>query len=106
MEGCEDCVYSVLTQERWLEESLRSAEPLITDGDDLPIRKLIGLLCRAGRGGRAHLLLVLQTTVTQLLLDVTHDLKFSCEKKAYLKFNCKTNQAYFLTSCLTFNERE
>merc|ERR1711923_613916 len=32
------------TKESWLEESFRATESLVTDGDDLTIRKLIGLL--------------------------------------------------------------
>merc|ERR1711890_82190 len=35
-------------QEGRLEESLRAPEPLITDGDDLSVRKLIGLLQGGG----------------------------------------------------------
>merc|ERR1719237_882853 len=38
------------TQELGLEESLRAPEPLVANGDDLSVGKLVGLL-QGGRGG-------------------------------------------------------
>merc|ERR1740128_385279 len=37
------------TQEGWLEQGLGATEPLVSDGDDLTVGKLVGLL--EGRGG-------------------------------------------------------
>ena len=60
-------------QEARREESLRAAEPLTADGDDLPVRQLLALL-QGGAGGRCgHLLLELQGSGAELLLDVTDD---------------------------------
>merc|ERR1712077_128390 len=58
------------TQERRLEESLRAPEPLIADGDDLTVGKLVGLLKGAGGGSGGHLLLKVQGNIAELLLDV------------------------------------
>merc|ERR1711976_1115911 len=65
------------TQERRLEESLRAPEPLIADGDDLTVGKLVGLLEGAGGGSGGHLLLEVQGDVAELLLDVTDNLALS-----------------------------
>ncbi|CAL9173863.1 unnamed protein product [Musa hybrid cultivar] len=56
-----------------LEEDFRAAEPLGADGDHLPVRQLVVLLHR--RAGLRHLqlLLVVESDVGQLLLDVTDD---------------------------------
>ena len=61
-------------QEGGLEEGLRAPEPLITNGDDLTVGKLVGLLEAAGGGGGGHLLLKVQGHVAELLLDVAHNL--------------------------------
>merc|ERR1712043_50976 len=65
------------TQEAGLEEGLGAPEPLVADGDDLAVRKLVGLLQRAGGGGGGHLLLKVQGDVAQLFLDVTDNLALS-----------------------------
>merc|ERR1740119_13186 len=62
------------SEEGRLEESLGATEPLVTDGDDLTVGKLVGLLEGGGGGGRGHLLLEVQGDVAQLLLDVPYDL--------------------------------
>ena len=62
------------TQERGLEEGLRAPEALVSDGDDLTIRQLVGLLEGRGRGSGLHLLLEVEGDVGELLLDVTDDL--------------------------------
>merc|ERR1712055_1185849 len=62
------------TQEAGLEESLGTPEPLVADGDDLAVRKLVGLLQGAGGGSSGHLLLKVKSNIAQLLLDVPHDL--------------------------------
>ena len=65
---------SLHTQERGLEESLRAPEALVTDGDHLTIRQLVGLL-ESGRGSSGlHLLLEVKSDVGELLLDVTDNL--------------------------------
>merc|ERR1719209_1284882 len=62
------------SQEAGLEESLRAPEPLVTDGDDLSVRQLIGLLQGSGSSSGGHLLLEVQGDVAELLLDVTDNL--------------------------------
>merc|ERR1712127_308747 len=62
------------SQEAWLEEGLRAPEPLVSDGDDLAVGQLVGLLQGGGGGGGGHLLLEVQGDVAQLLLDVTDNL--------------------------------
>merc|ERR1712080_354503 len=65
------------SQEGRLEESLRAPEPLVTDGDDLSARQLIGLLQRSGSSSSGHLLLEVQGDIAELLLDVPDDLPLS-----------------------------
>merc|ERR1719367_555040 len=62
------------SQEAGLEEGLGAPEPLVADGDDLAVGKLVGLLQGCGGGGGGHLLLEVQGDVAQLLLDVTDNL--------------------------------
>uniref|UniRef100_A0A146M3T5 Uncharacterized protein n=1 Tax=Lygus hesperus TaxID=30085 RepID=A0A146M3T5_LYGHE len=64
------------SQEGRLEEGFGAPEPLVSDGDDLTVGKLVGLF--EGRGGRGggHFLLEVQSDVAELLLDVTDDLPF------------------------------
>jgi len=61
-------------QERGLKESLRAAESLIADGNDLTVGQLVALLEGRARRGRSHFLLEVERNVAQLLLDVAHDL--------------------------------
>ncbi|KAL2273636.1 hypothetical protein FJTKL_04175 [Diaporthe vaccinii] len=61
------------TQHRRLEQSLGSAEALVTDGDDLTVGKLVGLLEAGGLGSGLDLLLEVEGDVAELLLDVTDD---------------------------------
>jgi len=62
------------TDEGRLEEGLGAPEPLVTDGDDLAVGKLVGLLEGGGGGGGGHLLLEVEGDVAELLLDVSDDL--------------------------------
>merc|ERR1712020_631114 len=64
-------------QEGRLEEGLRGTEPLIANGDDLPIGKLIGLLQGGGGSSSGHLLLKVEGNIAELLLDVTDNLPLS-----------------------------
>jgi hypothetical protein len=64
------------TQEGRLEESLRSTETFVTDGDDLTVRKFVGLFEGGGLGSDLEFLLVVQGNVAELLLDVTNDFTF------------------------------
>ena len=61
------------TQDGRLEESLRSTETLVANGDDLTVRKLVGLLQAGGLAGGLDLLLEVESDVAELLLDVTDD---------------------------------
>merc|ERR1712102_182367 len=64
-------------EEGRLEEGLRGTEPLIANGDDLAVGKLIGLLKGGGGGSSGHLLLEVKGNVAELLLDVTDNLTLS-----------------------------
>lgn len=61
------------TQDGWLEESLRSTETLVSNGDDLSIWKLVRLLQAGALAGGLDLLLKVESDVAELLLDVTND---------------------------------
>merc|ERR1719374_65749 len=65
------------TQEGRLEDGLRAAETLVTDGDDLSVGQLVGLLERRGGLGDVHLILEVESDVAKLLLDITNDLALS-----------------------------
>merc|ERR1711894_352757 len=62
------------SEEGRLEEGLGAPEPLVADGDDLTVGKLVGLLQGGGGRGGGHLLLEVQGDVAELLLDVPDDL--------------------------------
>ncbi len=71
-------LFSDLWSEGGLEERLRAAEPLVADGDDLSVRKLVALLQRGRGRRRPHLVLKVQSDVAQLLLDVSDDFSLRC----------------------------
>merc|ERR1719216_619273 len=65
------------SEEGRLEEGLGGTEPLVTNGDDLTVGKLIGLL-EGGRGSSGgHLLLEVKGNIAKLFLDVTDNLTLS-----------------------------
>jgi len=61
------------TNEGWLEEGLRASESLVTNGDDLTVRKFVGLLQGRGGSSGSHFLLEVEGDVAELLLDVSDD---------------------------------
>merc|ERR1711923_701984 len=65
------------TKEGRLEEGLRGTEPLIANGDNLAVRKLIGLFKGGGGSSSGHLLLKVKGDIAELLLDVTDNLTLS-----------------------------
>merc|ERR1712083_441169 len=65
------------SQEGRLEEGLRGTEPLIANGDDLAIGKLVGLLKGGGGSSSSHFLLEVKGDIAELLLDVTDNLTLS-----------------------------
>ena len=65
------------SKERRLEEGLRAPESLITDGDDLTIGKLIGLLKGGGGSSSRHLLLKVKGNIAELFLDVSDNFPLS-----------------------------
>merc|ERR1719225_892639 len=65
------------SEEGRLEEGLRGAEPLVTDGDDLTVRKLIGLLKGGGSSSSGHFLLKVKGNIAELFFDVTDNLALS-----------------------------
>merc|ERR1719420_340630 len=68
---------SLHTKEGWLEESLGASESLVSNGDDLTVGKLIGLLKGGGGSSGGHLLLEVKGNIEELLLDVTDNLTLS-----------------------------
>merc|ERR1719328_116212 len=56
------------SEEGRLEESLRAAETLIANGDNLAVGKLIGLLEGGGGSSGGHLLLEVKGNIAELLL--------------------------------------
>merc|ERR1712227_673084 len=65
------------SEEGWLEESLGASESLVSNGDDLTVGKLIGLLKGGGGSSGGHLLLKVKGNIAELLLDVTDNLTLS-----------------------------
>merc|ERR1711936_225261 len=65
------------SEEGRLEEGFGGTEPLATNGDDLTVGKLIGLLAGGGGSGGGHLLLEVKGNIAKLLLDVTDNLPLS-----------------------------
>merc|ERR1719249_236765 len=65
------------TKEGRLEEGLGGTEPLVANGDDLTVGKLIGLLKGGGGSSSGHLLLEVKGNIAELLLDVTDNLTLS-----------------------------
>ena len=63
----------ILTEEGGLEESFGTSESLVSNGDDLSVRKLVGLLEGAGAGSSCHLLLEVESDVAEFLLNVPDD---------------------------------
>merc|ERR1711931_215131 len=65
------------SKEGRLEEGLGGTEPFVTNGDDLTVGKLIGLLEGGGGSSGGHLLLEVKGNIAELLLDVTDNLALS-----------------------------
>merc|ERR1719438_407851 len=65
------------SQEGRLEEGLRGTEPLIANGDDLAVGKLIGFLQGGGGSSSGHFLLEVKGNIAELLLDVTDNFPLS-----------------------------
>merc|ERR1719233_1913690 len=65
------------SEEGRLEESLRAAETLIANSDDLAVGKLIRLLKGGGGSSGGHLLLEVKGDIAELFLDVTDNLTLS-----------------------------
>merc|ERR1719431_1669940 len=65
------------TKEGRLEQSLRAPEPLVTNGDDLTVRKLIRLLKRGRGSSSGHLLLEVEGNIAEFLLDIPDNLPLS-----------------------------
>merc|ERR1712080_788483 len=65
------------SKEGRLEEGLRGTEPLVANGDDLAVGKLIGLLKGGGGSSGGRLLLEVKGDIAELLLDVTDNLALS-----------------------------
>ena len=59
-------------EEERLEESLGAPKPLVSDGDDLSIGKLVGLVEGAGSAG--HILIDVEGDITELIFNVPDNL--------------------------------
>merc|ERR1719481_2105986 len=77
---------SLHSEEGWLEESLWASESLVSDGDDLSVGKLIGLLKGGGGSSGGHFLLKVKGNIAKLLLDVTDNLTLSGGGKRVASF--------------------
>merc|ERR1719260_340977 len=75
------------SKEGRLEESLWTAETLISNGDDLTVRKFIRLLKRGGGSSSGHLLLKVKSNIAELLLDVTDNLTLSSGSEGVATFS-------------------
>ena len=69
---------SLHTKEGWLEESLGASESLVSNGDDLTVGKLIGLLKGGGGSSGGHLLLEIKGNIAEFLLNIPDNLPLSC----------------------------
>merc|ERR1719486_255761 len=65
------------SEEGRLEEGLRCTEPLVANGDDLAVGRLIGLLKGGGGSSGGHFLLEVKGDIAELLLDVTDNFTLS-----------------------------
>merc|ERR1711893_462644 len=65
------------SEEGWLEEGLGGTEPLVANGDDLTVGKLVGLLEGGGGSSGGHFLLEVKGDIAELFLDVTDNLALS-----------------------------
>merc|ERR1719390_560707 len=65
------------SEEGRLEEGFGGTEPLVANGDDLAVGKLVGLLEGGGGSSGGHLLLEVKGNIAELLLDVTDNLALS-----------------------------
>merc|ERR1719486_316899 len=65
------------SEEGRLEEGFGGTEPLVANGDDLTVGKLIGLLEGGGGSSGGHLLLEVKGNIAELFLDVTDNLALS-----------------------------
>merc|ERR1719337_344911 len=68
---------SFLSNEGRLEENLWATEALVSDGDDVSVRKLVTLLKAGGLSGGLHLLVEVNSDVCKLLLDVANNFTLS-----------------------------
>merc|ERR1712102_159840 len=65
------------SEEGRLEEGLGGTEPLVANGDDLAVGKLVGLLEGGGGSSGGHFLLKVKGDIAELFLDVTDNLALS-----------------------------
>merc|ERR1712073_172826 len=65
------------SEEGRLEEGLRGTEPLVANGDDLAVGKLIGLLEGGGGSSGGHFLFEVKGNIAEFLLDVTDNFTLS-----------------------------
>ena len=75
--GCLVDTARLHTQEWGLEEGLWATEPLISDGDDLSVGKLVRLLQGGWGSSGGHFLFEVKGNIAQLLLDITDNFSLS-----------------------------
>jgi len=79
-------------QHAGLEESFRSTEALIADGDDLAVREFVGLLQARALAGGLNFLLEVERDVAKLLLHITYDLALSSGRERVPAFSQNLHQ--------------
>merc|ERR1712223_1094321 len=65
------------SEEGRLEEGLGGTEPLVANGDDLAVGKLVGLLEGGGGSSGGHFLFEVKGDIAELFFDVTDNLALS-----------------------------
>merc|ERR1712215_244611 len=75
------------SKEGRLEESLRATETFIANGDNLAVRKFIGLFKGGGGSSSRHFLFKVKSNIAKLLLDITDNLTLSSSGKGIATFS-------------------
>jgi len=65
------------SEERGLEEGFGASESFVSDGDDLSVRKFVGLLEGRRRSSSGHFLFEVEGDVAEFFLDISDNFSFS-----------------------------
>lgn len=72
------------TNKGWLEQGFGTPEPLVSDRDNLTIRKFVAFFERRWRRCSGHFLFKIECNIAKLLFNVTHNFSFSWKKYLYM----------------------